>query len=243
MTSRSDFPRALYEMSGAYELVGTEAAAIRAGELVLLYMKHPVAKIEEAGPGVLLGLAETLIAGEFNVQAGEILATADQMAQDDPALKIAITLLRSKAGNVAGNHRDVLTALETFMEEYEGETFEGAYEEAPYILYQYALAHLGQRERDRDVSHLDKAFRYLEGSVAILKQRRSGWIIRNKPIPPKFENEYWLITLQYLRVMKEQDRCEIVTKYIMAERVMNGNKPFAPPKIQAEFDQLEKDCQ
>ena len=51
------------------------------------------------------------------------------------------------------------------------------------------------------------------------------------------------MTLQYLLVMKEQDRCEIVKKYIRAERVMKGNKPFAPPALQAQFDQLERDCQ
>ncbi len=233
----------LYDLSEAYGNVGTPDAARRAGELILLYMAHPVSKVDQASAGVLLGFAETLIAGGFHKEAAELLTKAKQNVGDNANLKIALVYLYAKAGNVAGKYAEVLASLEEFFAEYETDIIQGTFEEAPYILYQYALAHLGQMKKDRSPKHLEEAFGFLSKAVAIMKQRRSSLLRSGNPVPPRFEKEYWTIFYQWLLVLKEQDQCELVVKQIKTERIMSGHDTFAPPALQEQFNKLERDCQ
>ena len=179
----------------------------------------------------------------MNADANELLARAEAQAAGNPDLEIAIKYLRAKAGNLAGKHAEVITSLDQFFETYKGDTIQGAFEQAPFILYQYALAQLGQMKKTRDPMHREKAFESLQQSVAIMKQRRGSLLRSGRELTPRFEKEYWTIFHQWLLDMKDQGQCGTVVNYIKSGRIQSGGETFAPPELQKQFDQLERDCQ
>ncbi len=244
---RSDFGAgvslaiALYDLVEAYQALGTPDDLKRAAELVLEYTRHPVAQFDEAGPGVKLTIAEILAEGGKPGEAAAILAKAREEAGDDAGLRVLILLSLAKSGNAAGRFREVFDSVDPYLKENEDDTYNGRYEEAPYLLYHRALADLGLREKDHDPDRLTRAEKDLGGATAILGQRRSS-LIRQSALTPKFERDYWNCYLQYLLVLKIQDRCGTITDMIQGQRVMKGGGEFAPPAQQAKFDQLEREC-
>jgi len=232
---------ALYEMVEANQAVGTTQALERAADLAIEYTRHPVAKFAEASPGVKLTIAKILVQGGEHEPARLILADAEKAAGDDPLLRTLIVLQYAEAGNATGRHREVLESLEPFIAEHQDEIVMGDLEEAPYLLFQRAMALVGLYEKDRKPETLVRAEKDLEGAVGILLQRRSS-LIRTGQITPQFERDYWECYLQYLLVLQAQNRCEAVLGMIQGERIKKGGA-FAPAALQASFDQLEKDCQ
>ena len=82
----------------------------------------------------------------------------------------------------------------------------------------------------------------LESAIAILDQRRKS-LLFSGGTNPVFERDYWSAWLQYMEVLKAQDRCEDVIQLIRSRRLMAGDgKAFAPEALQARFDTLESEC-
>jgi len=233
---------ALYELVEANQAVGTPAALERAADLALEYTRHPVAQFADAGPGVKLTLARILVEGGEHEEARRILAEAERAAGDDPLLRTLIVNEYARAGNAAGRHQEVLESLDPFIGENETAVTTGEMEEGPNLLYQRAMALVGLYEKERKPELLVRAEGDLENAVGILLQRRSS-LIRGGGLTPQFEGVYWGTYLQYLLVLRAQDRCEAVVGTIRGERIKKGGAAFAPPALQAKFDQLEKDCQ
>lgn len=232
---------AIYSLIEAYQGRGETKDLERAAELAIDYTRHPEAAFDAASPGVKLTLAGILIQGGKHREAQAILEKARQEAGDDPQLKILIVHKFAEAGNAAGSYKEVLEGLNAFIGENEDSITSGDIEEAPYLLYQRAIAEIGIYEKDRDAARLGRAEKDLENAVAILQQRRSS-LIRTGKLTPEFERDYWNCFLQYLLVLKAQNRCEVVVGLIQGERIKKGGQAFAPPALQAKFDQLEKDC-
>ncbi len=237
---------ATYYLIDAYRLSGSDQHKRRAGELVMQWIRLPEAQFEESEPGVRLGLASILIDGGFATEAASMLASAQEAAMDtgDETLDIGVSYFLAKAANVAGKHQDALESLDYILERYNDMTYNGVYQDAPFVFVQRAVAHRGFYEADRSSEHLDSMSEDLTAALAILDQRRRSLIFEGGA-PPLFERDYWATWLQYMEVMKAQSLCEKVVQLIRSRRLMAGGEgaSFAPASLQARFDQLEKDCQ
>jgi len=218
----------------------------RAGELVLDWIKLPGANFEKSDPAVRLGLANILIEGNFSDEAALMLSAAQKALEgtDDPVLDIGVSYFLAKAANAASKHQDALKSLDTIIERYDDDTYNGTYPDAPFVFVQRAAAQRGLYEKDRDAGRLEKMADDLTAALAILDQRRQSLIFADGPTP-LFERDYWATWLQYLEVLKARRMCERVVLLISSRRLMAGGETaaFAPTSLQNRFDQLEKDCQ
>jgi tetratricopeptide (TPR) repeat protein len=242
----SSLVAATYYLIDGYRASSSDQHLRRAGELVLRWIRLPGAQFEEAGPRVKLGLASILIDGGFASEAASILAQAQTAARDleDQFLDIGVSYFLAKAANAAGKHQDALDSLDSIVERYNDETFNGSYPDAPFVFVQRAAAHRGLYEVDRSSQHLDAMSEDLTAALAILDQRRRSLIFAGQ-VAPLFERDYWATWLQYMELMKAQSMCERVVQLIRSRRLMAGGEgsSFAPEALQVRFDQLEKDCQ
>lgn len=242
----SSLVAATYYLIEAYRASSTDDDRKRAGQLVLQWIRLPEAYFDEAGPGVRLGFASILIDGGFATEAASMLAQAQVAARgtDDPFLDIGVSYFLAKAANAAGKYQDALDSLDSIVERYNDETFNGSYPDAPFVFVQRASAHRGLYEADRSSAHLDAMSEDLTAALAILDQRRRSLIFAGE-VTPLFERDYWATWLQYMELMKAQSMCERVVQLIRSRRLMAGGEGanFAPDSLQARFDQLEKDCQ
>ncbi|OUU25582.1 MAG: hypothetical protein CBC13_01905 [Planctomycetia bacterium TMED53] len=233
-----------YYLIEAYAASSSEENRRRAGELVLDWIRLPGSGFEESGPGVRLGLASILIDGGFSAEAAEMLSKAQEeaLSTGDQSLVIGVSFFLAKAANAAGKNREALDSLNDIIENYEDLTYGGSYNEAPFVLIQRASAELGLYQADRSAKRLTSMSEDLQAAIAILDQRRKS-LLFSGGTNPVFERDYWSAWLQYMEVLKAQDRCEDVVQLIRSRRLMAGDgKDFAPADLQARFDRLEKDC-
>jgi len=231
---------ALYETASAYDGFGTVESARRAAELIREYMAHPEAGVAESAPGVRLGFARILMDGDLHAEANDILGTVRREVGDDPAFAYIVTYLLVKSANLTDQHREALAACESFEETFGAELLQGSFEEAPFIWYQYALAHLGMREQDRSDAHLTEAGKQLESAYAIFKQRIDSLVANDREIPPLLEKERWNVFVTWLKVLEGQKLYDRAKKVILAERTIIGRDKFAPPAFQAQIDEIER---
>jgi len=234
-------PVSLYSMVEAYQSLLSEEGNRRAAELVTEYMQHPEAGFDAAGPGVKLTIAQILFDGMMPERANQILEEVTSETGENESLEIAVALLLASSGNLSGDHVGVLRNLEPFLEKYGSEIRDGSIPEGPKILWEAAKAESGQYRKDRDGDRLKRASQQLESAIAVLQQRRMS-LKRTGKITPKFENEYWLIWLQYFEVLKADNRMELVCSLIEGERIKKGGEDFAPAALQLQFNDLEKEC-
>ncbi len=247
---RKAWPGSQTLVAGTYYLIEAYAASTdradrrRSGELVLDWIRLPGSGYEESGPGVRLGLASILIDGGFSAEAAGMLSKAQEEAMEsgEQSLVIGVSYFLAKAANAAGKNRDALDSLNDIIENYEDLTYGGSYNEAPFVLIQRASAELGLYQVDRSAKRLSAMSKDLQAAIAILDQRRKS-LLFSGGTNPVFEKDYWSAWLQYMEVLKAQDRCEDVVQLIRSRRLMAGDgKDFAPRDLQSRFDQLEKDC-
>ncbi|MGE4618230.1 MAG: hypothetical protein AAEJ04_00315, partial [Planctomycetota bacterium] len=155
-----------------------------------------------------------------------------------------VSYFLAKAANAAGKHDTALDSLDSIIDRYNDETYNGSYPDAPFVFVQRASAQLGLYQSDRSSDRLDSMSKDLTAALAILDQRRRS-LAFNGGATPLFERDYWATWLQYMEVMKAQSMCERVVQLIASRRLMAGGETasFAPQALQTRFDQLEKDCQ
>ncbi|MDE0959709.1 MAG: tetratricopeptide repeat protein [Planctomycetota bacterium] len=237
---------ATYYQIEACRVSSTQTDVRRAGELVLEWIQLPGSQFDEAEPAVRLGLASILIDADFPEEAATMLADAQQAAggSGDSVLEIGVSYFLAKAANAAGKHRDALDSLDEIIEKYSDDTYNGAYQDAPFVLVQRAAAHRGLYEGDLDASRLELMSDDLRSALAILDQRRQS-LLYGDGIPPLFERDYWSTWLHYLEVLKARKQCEKVIGLISSRRLKagGGTSSFAPESLQQRFDLLEKECQ
>jgi len=234
-----------YYLFEACHASGREEDRRRAGELVLEWIKLPGTQFDSMEPAVQLGLSAILIDGGYSAEAAEMLAVAQSAAESgqDQDLQISVSFYLAKAANAAGKYQDALRSLDSIMERYSDDTFNGGYPEAPFIFVQRAVAENGLYEKDRNSDRLTSMSEDLKSALGILDQRRQSLVFAGTS-DAGFERDYWATWLQYLEVLKAQKMCERVVLLIQSRRLMAGgaDKPFATQDLQGRFDKLEKDC-
>ena len=245
------WPDELSRVEGTYYLFeachasGREEDRRRAGELVLEWIKLPGTQFDSMEPAVQLGLSAILIDGGYSAEAAEMLAVAQSAAESgqDQDLQISVSFYLAKAANAAGKYQDALRSLDSIMERYSDDTFNGGYPEAPFFFVQRAVAENGLYEKDRNSDRLTSMSEDLKSALGILDQRRQSLVFAGTS-DAGFERDYWATWLQYLEVLKAQKMCERVVLLIQSRRLMAGgaDKPFATQDLQGRFDKLEKDC-
>ena len=169
-------------------------------------------------------------------------AQEEALESGEESLVIGVSYFLAKAANAAGRNKEALDSLNAIIENYEANTFNGTYNEAPFVLIQRATAEMGLYQSDRSASRLKSMSDDLQSAIAILDQRRKS-LLFSGGTNPVFERDYWSAWLQYMEVLKAQGRCEDVIQLIRSRKLMAGDgKDFAPEGLQTRFDRLEEEC-